>query len=464
MHPIIEVAGRFHPVLLHTPIGVLPALVIIELLSSTPSRAEALRLPRLLVWWVLALSAITSAVTGFILSREGGYNEDLVTKHLYLGITFAALCTAAALVAGRAKVVARLALLAVIGLVMLPTGHLGASLTHGEEFLTAPLKKLDRKPAPQGTNTDPKPEDRSWYATEIAPILENSCASCHGDSKTKGGLRLDTYDFIMEGGNDGKVVIPGDPDNSKLLVRVLLPMGNDERMPPDGKPGLTKPQIETLREWIKAGASKTAEKPGGSTTAPTEKPKAAAQPSNQNTPIAPTGGSAVAALKAAGASVERRVEGETAVIIALPMGMKEEQGRALLTPIAATIADLSWPGATLGAESLKLIRSMASLERLDLRSCTLTPADLTPIAGHQAIKTLNLAGSKLDAAGAVATIESLPKLQAVFLWDAGIPEPSLAALRKSRPNLTIDIGQSMGEKPVEQEPEPKMSNDLPPVK
>jgi hypothetical protein len=65
---------------------------------------------------------------------------------------------------------------------------------------------------------------------------------------------------------------------------VLLPMGDDERMPPDGKPGLTKTQIETLREWIKAGASKTAEKPGGSTTAPTEKPKAAAQPSNQNTP------------------------------------------------------------------------------------------------------------------------------------------------------------------------------------
>jgi hypothetical protein len=90
------------------------------------------------------------------------------------------------------------------------------------------------------------------YSRDIKPILEARCYSCHGPTRHKAGLRLDTAGFIRKGGNSGAVIVARDGANSLLIARVLG-AGDETRMPPAGEP-LTPRQVALLKVWIDAGA------------------------------------------------------------------------------------------------------------------------------------------------------------------------------------------------------------------
>ena len=74
------------------------------------------------------------------------------------------------------------------------------------------------------------------YAKDIRPLFEASCFRCHGEEKQKGELRLDSLDAVLKGGEDGKVVIPGDSKKSVLVVAVAQ-IDEEFAMPPKPKPG-----------------------------------------------------------------------------------------------------------------------------------------------------------------------------------------------------------------------------------
>ena len=90
------------------------------------------------------------------------------------------------------------------------------------------------------------------YLRDIKPVLKERCYSCHGALKQKSGLRLDTAAAILEGGKEGSIVTPKDPEGSELLAR-LTHEDSEERMPPEGKP-LTKRELDMIWNWISAGA------------------------------------------------------------------------------------------------------------------------------------------------------------------------------------------------------------------
>ena len=71
------------------------------------------------------------------------------------------------------------------------------------------------------------------YVQEVKPLLEKRCYACHGRVKQKAGLRLDAGQLVLDGGDDGKVVVPGNGSASQLIARVSSPDA-DERMPPEG--------------------------------------------------------------------------------------------------------------------------------------------------------------------------------------------------------------------------------------
>ena len=73
------------------------------------------------------------------------------------------------------------------------------------------------------------------YEKDIRPILETSCFRCHGPERTKGHLRLDSLEGMLKGGEDGKVVVPGDSKKS-LLVAAVARVNDDVAMPPKFKP------------------------------------------------------------------------------------------------------------------------------------------------------------------------------------------------------------------------------------
>ena len=96
-------------------------------------------------------------------------------------------------------------------------------------------------------------QEASWEAAE--EVLATRCVECHGAAKDKGGLRLDTKAALLKGGDDGASAVPGKPDESKLLARVLLPDDDDDRMPPLGdarRPRLTNEEAAALKSWIQA--------------------------------------------------------------------------------------------------------------------------------------------------------------------------------------------------------------------
>jgi hypothetical protein len=116
-----------------------------------------------------------------------------------------------------------------------------------DAFITA---KIDRALAAAATAN---PDEAKHFHGKVLPILRDNCFRCHGDKK-KGGLRLNSRQAALDGGDSGEPAIePGDPAASPLIDRVRSPDA-DMRMPPTGEP-LAADEIAVLDAWIKAGAS-----------------------------------------------------------------------------------------------------------------------------------------------------------------------------------------------------------------
>ncbi len=87
------------------------------------------------------------------------------------------------------------------------------------------------------------------YNSQIQPIFHDSCTMCHGNA---GGLNLESYDNMLEGGNNGAAIVPGDHASSELYIRITLPASSDEDMPPQGS--LSDGEIDLIAQWIDEGA------------------------------------------------------------------------------------------------------------------------------------------------------------------------------------------------------------------
>ena len=87
----------------------------------------------------------------------------------------------------------------------------------------------------------------------VRSILAHNCYACHNATKTKGGLRLDKKEFIFKGGENGPILVAGNPEKSDIIRRVKLPFGHDDAMPTKGK-RLSKEDVAMLEYWIQQGA------------------------------------------------------------------------------------------------------------------------------------------------------------------------------------------------------------------
>ena len=92
--------------------------------------------------------------------------------------------------------------------------------------------------------------DDQHFEQYVRPLLIERCHKCHAGTEAKGGLRLDSREFALKGGDTGAAIIAGKPEQSLLLQAVRHENGLE--MPPDGK--LTAAQIEALAKWVSEGA------------------------------------------------------------------------------------------------------------------------------------------------------------------------------------------------------------------
>jgi uncharacterized membrane protein len=97
------------------------------------------------------------------------------------------------------------------------------------------------------------------YATDIKPILDQSCVKCHSGEKPKAHLKLDTLEGVLKGSKDGKIVTAGDSANSFIVKSIAHTTDDhDSWMPPLHNKAnispLTAEQIGLIRAWIDQGA------------------------------------------------------------------------------------------------------------------------------------------------------------------------------------------------------------------
>ena len=97
------------------------------------------------------------------------------------------------------------------------------------------------------------PAGVEFFEKKVRPVLVDRCHSCHSSTATKlkAGLKLDSLELALKGGDTGPAIVPGHPEKSPL-VEAIGYKNIDLRMPPKGK--LPAEQIADLTEWVKRGA------------------------------------------------------------------------------------------------------------------------------------------------------------------------------------------------------------------
>ena len=265
---IDQFLGRLHPLVVHFPIGLLVGAAFLEVMMMTGKR-EGLREGANWMVYLGAIGSVVSVVCGLLLEDSGGYSGDLVNFHQKSGLITTILSLAAAILLFKAFAkngalfFYRTALaLTVISLAV--TGHVGANLTHGEDYLTSVLPwnnpyddegaselyvELISGPSGEGLSQDQL--DR--LNLEVRAIFAHNCYQCHSEHKKKGGLVLESEEYVNMGGESGPVIVAGSASESEMVRRLELPSDHDEVMPKKGKK-LKEHEIELIRLWIDNGA------------------------------------------------------------------------------------------------------------------------------------------------------------------------------------------------------------------
>ncbi len=248
--------GPFHHVALHFPIGLIAALAALEV-AYWMRPEPLLRRIICLVTHMTTASAIVTVFLGLMLENEGGYDAVSLGNHELSGklVAFFAIAGSVVVFLLRRNPFNKGLLggfrFLVVGMAVSVSlaGHLGGNLAHGSTYLTKHAPAFLQR----WMGADPAPMTSMSNGSAQA-ILQEHCVQCHGPEKQKGDLRLDSQEAILEGGENGEVVVPGKPMESRLVELITLPRDDDDAMPPKGKGQLKAEEILTLIRWIKAGA------------------------------------------------------------------------------------------------------------------------------------------------------------------------------------------------------------------
>jgi len=92
-----------------------------------------------------------------------------------------------------------------------------------------------------------------FFEKEVRPVLADHCYKCHGKEKQKSGLRLDSRDLVLKGGEVGPVVVPGKPESSRLILAINHAKAKDVEPMPSADEKIPAKAIAALTEWVRQG-------------------------------------------------------------------------------------------------------------------------------------------------------------------------------------------------------------------
>jgi uncharacterized membrane protein len=454
--------GRFHPLAVHFPIALILLALVVEC-AGMVQWGNAIHASAGFVLGLATVSAVGAAFLGWMLGRSGGYEGGLVTRHMWGGISLAAALVICCAIRAWNKKLYGAALFATVCLVVW-TSDQGGKLTHGEGFLTehmpgslrsllhvAPPEKRRRVAESRSTSTPTSiaapvnapvasgasastPASVAFFNSRVEPIFDDKCVQCHGAQKKKGKLRLDSFDYVMQGGKDGLIVKPGDPKNSELYRRISLPRDSKDAMPAEGKPGLTETELKVIEFWIVSGATENLSAAKVKAAAPPPEPAKVIVP-----PLAPdyrSRSGKIAALQAQlGVQLVLRSQdprdGITLRTASAPERCDDGVLRAL-KPIADLIVDAELARTKVSDEGMKTLGSFSNLRYVDLSNTSVTSRGLMPLASLSKLESLNLTATGVDDPG-VLPFRSKKGLQHLYLFGTRATQPESSDMSGKSP-------------------------------
>ncbi|MBP7141080.1 MAG: hypothetical protein KBA71_04180 [Opitutaceae bacterium] len=414
MDSIVTLLGRFHPLVVHLPIGILFLLAVVEVFAWFPRFPRIPDRVRTLILVVAAMSAIAASAFGWLLARGGEYDAAILDRHRYLGIA-ATVLALALLVFHRLRWQRTYTILWISAVAVLSlAGHYGGSLTHGSDYLAFHFGK------------GPAVADLTKVTVfdgAVHPILEQRCFACHGASKSNGELRYDSWEAMEKGGKNGPSFKAGNAAGSLMIQRAHLPLEAKEHMPPKGKPQLSENELSVLEWWIDSGASKdlklaNADMPSYITEMLVGRFPALRPPVPER-----------AASLASAVELERKLG-----VMIRPLAVDSPWFSAnarqsggnfgdaqleSLGPVALALTSLDLGETDVTDEGLKALVAMKNLRRLSLDRTRITDAGLQNLSGLKYLEYLNVHTTAVTDAG-LAALKPLRQLRSLYVWQTKV--------------------------------------------
>lgn len=444
----LQPVGRLHPLILHFPIVVLIMAMVLEFFRFK----ERFNTEKLYhnfttyLWLTGALLAAITAIMGLFLSKEPGYEGATLQWHKWLGVSIVFVSTIIywSRTAGWYNVTIARCGAGLVVVCIIVTGHFGADLTHGENFILAPVWHPEKEKV--------SINKALVFQDVIEPVFESKCISCHNPDKTKGGLMLIDEKSVLKGGKDGKLFVAGQPQLSLLLQRIHLPEGEKKHMPPSGKPQLTADELNLLYLWIKENAEfkkKVIDLPANDSlrviAATFLKP---AEETEEQYDFAAADEKLIKKLNN-NYRVIYKIARESPALGVNIYNKKNYQPKILeeLVAIKKQVVSLDLNKMPVKDAELKTIAQFENLRTLNLNFTDITGGSLKELASLKYLKTLSLTGTKLSPQ-VVSQIGKLKNLTKVSLWDTGLTDAEISELQKSNKKIDFIKGFKDDGKPI----------------
>jgi uncharacterized membrane protein len=434
----LQVAGRMHPLVLHFPIVLLViyAITVIVLPRQINSNEAYKNITGLLLL-LTAFTAAATAVMGLFLSKEPGYDAEALQWHKWAGVSvsvFTLLWYAFSKQLQANKIISALISLTAFFLIIF-TGHQGAGITHGQNFLLAPIM-------PEKKQLAVSPDEAVVFTNMVAPILKAKCEGCHNSKKAKGELVMETEELLLKGGKNGKLWDSTAPDLGLLLRRIHLPVEQKKHMPPQGKPQLTEDEIAIITQWIRKGSDFNLKL---ATLSPADTLRQLADKIFAQAAIAEydfdeADAAVVEKLNTANRVVSKEAYGSPALTVSFynstifnAAQLKE------LDAIKKQVVTLNLAKMPVTDADIKLISGFENLRRLNLSFTNITGAALQDLQKLRSLKSLSLSGTNITAAQ-LQQLKDLPQLKKVYAWHTAAAAADIKKLQEQLKNISFETG------------------------
>jgi len=421
MTPWLDYLGKFHPVVLHLPIGAMVFTFVLVLLALRDQNPATGTIKIGLIFSFFG--ALISSLLGYLLYQSGGYDEASVQNHLILG--WASTFGIGLLWYLLERVVFQkvfapifFTVLVAIGL----TGHFGGTITHGEGYLDFP----EPAPVEVAVNLD----SIQLYSQAVAKIFDSKCVSCHNYSKRKGGLAMHLPQALLEGGERGMPYEIGNVAESRLIRYANLPLEDDLHMPPQGRPQLTPTEIELLSHWIASGAS------FDHTVAYAQLPETVQEAMDVFLPkplpdVPPLSSDDVLALQENGFRVSSFLANTPFIQVKFEKKELDPKAIGALVDVADQLVELELANTMIAPLLWDKLPQFKQLQKLRLDNTNTSDEQLQKLM-ELPLRSLNLAGTSITASG-ISLLSEHPQLEQLYAWNTQVTRQEESTLQEKTP-------------------------------